>query len=92
MAGMAAVPINSFSVMYAKSLNMGMGNWADNGMGIGNYRLGMGGVQTLVYFCSLCLAYPLGSLVDRFHTLRISIAATAVYAVVTGLAEWVELL
>ena len=81
LAALAANPINSWSVMYAKQLSLGMGNWDVRGIGFGEYRLGYGGIMTLTYVFSLCLAYPLGSLVDRFHPLRVAITAMLLYAV-----------
>jgi len=77
--GAAAVPINAWSILYAKQLNVGLGNWDAAGLGIGQYRLGYGGIMTLTYLCSLCLAYVIGSLVDRLHALRVTIAAVALY-------------
>jgi len=66
LAGLAFTPFNLFSILYAKSL----------GMGITDY----GKYQALTYAISLCLSYPLGALSDRFHPLRMTIAAIALYA------------
>ncbi len=68
------LPINLFSVLYAKSLKMDMnvyGNWI-----------------TVTYLFSLFAAYPLGSLVDRFHSLRIAMAAMLLYAVSVGIGSF----
>ena len=45
-----------------------------------DYRLGYGGIITLTYICSLSLAYPLGSLVDRLGAMRMAIFAMILYA------------
>ncbi|MCE0499544.1 MAG: MFS transporter [Methylacidiphilales bacterium] len=56
---------NLYSVFYAKSLSMDMTTY--------------GKCITLTFFISLCLSYPLGILVDRFHPLRVSIFVLALY-------------
>jgi MFS family permease len=65
----AFIGINHFSVYYAKSLSMDMTIY--------------GKCLAITYTCSLILSYPLGMLADRFHPLRTSIAALALYALVT---------
>ncbi len=65
---LANAPVNSFSVFYAKSLEMGMDTY---GKGI-----------ALTYVFSLVLAYPLGSLADRLHPLRLGLWTTCLYGVV----------
>ena len=67
LSGMCFVPINMFSSLFAHSLDISMKRY-------GNY------VGTC-YIISLCLAYPLGVLVDRFHPLRMVILALALYAI-----------
>jgi MFS family permease len=62
---LANVPVNSFSVFYAKSL----------GMDIADY----GKCLAVTYVISLVLAYPLGVLADRFHPLRMGIWTTIIY-------------
>jgi len=69
LAGLAFGPVNSFSLFYAKSIGMSTGSY-------GKYL-------ALTYACSLVLSYPLGSLADRFHPLRISIVCMLLYAAVT---------
>lgn len=86
LAAMAASPVNAWSLLYAKSLSLDLDKWSANGIGFGSYRLGYGGIITLTYICSLTLAYPLGMLVDRFHTIRVSIGAMILYA----LALWIS--
>lgn len=70
VATLAFVPINVFSIFYAKSLNMDMAYY--------------GKLIAMSYMVSLGLAYPLGSLVDRFHPLRVGILAMVLYAVTTA--------
>jgi len=53
IGGAAFAPINAFSLLYAKSLGMTTEAY--------------GKWIFWTYVCSLALAYPLGSLVDRFH-------------------------
>lgn len=59
-------PVNSFSIFYAKSLDMSMETY-------GKYI-------AVSYLCSLILAYFLGSMADRFHPLRMGIVTIALYA------------
>ena len=65
LAMLAAGPVNSFSVFYAKSV----------GMSIDSY----GKCLALTYTISLVLSYPLGSLADRFHPLRVGIVFSLLY-------------
>jgi Na+/melibiose symporter-like transporter len=69
MGGMAAVPINLFSIPFCKSLGITMARF-------GKY-------SALTYVISLCLAYFLGALVDRFHPLRLGIFSLMLYAIAT---------
>lgn len=69
LAVLAAGPVNSFSVFYAKSIGMDLGAY-------GKY-------VALTYAISFCLAYLLGWLADRFHPLRITMTAVGLYAIVT---------
>ncbi|MES2308468.1 MAG: MFS transporter [Verrucomicrobiota bacterium] len=62
---LAAGPVNTFSVFYAKSV----------GMTVDEY----GKCVALTYAISLSLAYFLGMAADRFHPLRISIVVTVLY-------------
>jgi MFS family permease len=68
LASLSNLPFNLYSVFYAKSIGMDMAIYWD--------CLG------LTYIFSLALSYPLGSLADRFHPLRIGIAVLAAYALV----------
>jgi MFS family permease len=60
------VPVNLFSVFYAKSIDLDMGVY--------------GKLLALSYTVSLGLAYFLGWAADRFHPLRAGMAAIALYA------------
>jgi MFS family permease len=67
-AGLAAQPFNLYSVFYAKSIGMEMSVYFK--------------CLALTYCFSLVVTYSIGSLADRFHPLRVTIVALAVYAVV----------
>jgi MFS family permease len=67
LAGLALGPVNSFSVLYAKQLGVDMQTY--------------GYYQAFFFSCSIVLAYGLGWLADRFHPLRLSMAAMAFYGV-----------
>ena len=69
-AAVAFLPVNVFSIPYANHLEVSMDTY--------------GKFLTLTYLISLVLAYPLGWLADRFHPLRVSIAALIGYVLVTG--------
>lgn len=64
------MPINVFSINWAKQLNLDMGYY--------------GKLIAGSYLVSLCLAYPLGSLVDRFHSVRVGLVALTLYAISTA--------
>jgi Na+/melibiose symporter-like transporter len=64
--GLSTGPFNIYSVYYAQSVSMSMDTY--------------GKCLALTYGCSLCLAYPLGVLADRFHPLRVSLVVMAFYA------------
>ncbi|MEI8312053.1 MAG: MFS transporter, partial [Verrucomicrobiota bacterium] len=66
LGGMSTGPFNLYSVFYAKSLSMDMGMY--------------GKCLALTYCISLCLSYPIGALVDRFHPLRVSMIVLVLYA------------
>ena len=65
----AFAPVNLFNIFFAKSIAMNLGSF-------GKYL-------ALTYVISICLAYGLGSLADRFHPLRVSLFSIALYACVT---------
>lgn len=65
-AALAAGPVNSFSIFYAKSIGMSMETYGKYG--------------AVTYAISLSLAYFLGLFADRFHPLRVGIGVMAVYA------------
>ncbi|MGC4030976.1 MAG: hypothetical protein QM754_04415 [Tepidisphaeraceae bacterium] len=81
LTSLAANPINSWSIVYAKQLSLSMDRWDEGGIGIGTFKLGYGGIIAITYVFSLFLAYPIGALVDRFHPLRVAITAMLVYGV-----------
>jgi MFS family permease len=64
---LASAPVNSFSVLYARSLGMGMGTY--------------GKLLVATYVVSFILSFVLGWLADRFHPLRVGMVALALYAV-----------
>jgi hypothetical protein len=68
IAMLAAGPVNTFSLYAAQS----------TGMSVDSY----GKYLALTYTISLCLAYLLGSLADRFHPLRVGMFAIGLYGVV----------
>lgn len=68
------MPINVFSINWAKQLNIDMGYY--------------GKLVAGSYLVSLCLAYPLGALVDRFHSVRVGLVALIIYAISTAWGAW----
>jgi len=72
LVSMASVALNSFYVLYAKSLGMDMAT-------LGKY----GAAQLLL---SLLQAYPVGWLADRFHPLRLTIVSLVLLAIATAVA------
>lgn len=67
LSALSLQPINLFSLYYAKAINMSVGDY--------------GKCLALTYIISLVMAYPLGSLADRFHPLRMVMVVLGVYAV-----------
>lgn len=67
LSAVAIMPINLFSAIYAKQLDVSTRQ----------YGIYMG----VTYCCSLILAAPLGYVVDKAHALRVSLGMMAVYAV-----------
>lgn len=70
LAHLTFLPINLFSIRYAKALNMDMGFY--------------GKLIAASYAVSLVIAYPLGMLVDRFHALRAARVAMFLYVIASG--------
>jgi MFS family permease len=68
LGGLSSMPFNTYAIFYAES--------------VGLSEDGYGKCITLTYACSFFLAYPLGSLADRFHPLRVTLVGQAVYAAV----------
>lgn len=69
LGALATLPIGLFFIYYAKSVNLDMATW-------GKY-------STLMLFFSLLQAYPLGWLADKFHPIRMTLVALALYAIAT---------
>lgn len=65
LVGLATIPVSIYTIFYAISINMSMATY--------------GRCYSLSFAISLCLAYPLGALVDRFHPLRMTIVALGLY-------------
>lgn len=70
LAGLTFTPINLFSVYAAEHF--------------GQTMTGYGRLITITYACSFVLAYPLGWMADRFHTIRVGLGALIAYALVMG--------
>lgn len=68
LGNLAGGPVNSFSVLYAKSIGMDM--------------IAYGRLLVATYVVSFILSFGLGWLADRFHPLRVGMAALALYAAV----------
>ena len=64
-AGLAFAPVNSFCMFYAQSMEIPMANY--------------GRFLAITYGISLFLAYGIGFLADRFHPLRVGLAALGLY-------------
>jgi MFS family permease len=67
MGGVIALPVNTFSVFYAKSVGLNMDRYGE--------------LLVITYCFSLALSYLLGWMADRFHPLRIGLAALVLYAI-----------
>jgi MFS family permease len=67
LAYVTFTPVNLFSLLYAKQINVSMGTY--------------GHLLAYSYFISFFLASPLGWLVDRAHTLRVTMATLLIYGV-----------
>ncbi len=68
------LPINTFSLPYAKSLGISMESY-------GRYL-------AITYTVSLCLAYFIGWLADKFHPLRVSLVALGIYVFTSFVGLW----
>lgn len=69
MGSLSFIPVNAFAIPYANSLGMDMTAY--------------GHCLAVTYGISLCLAYFLGWMADRFHPMRVSMVSLAGYIVVT---------
>ncbi|AOS44769.1 Major Facilitator Superfamily protein [Lacunisphaera limnophila] len=67
LANLAFMPVNTFGLYAAKGYQLSMETY-------GRYLV-------VTYICSFTLAFPLGWLADRFHALRVGLAALLLYAV-----------
>ncbi len=67
LGGLMALPVNTFSVFYAKSLGLTMDRYGE--------------LLVITYCFSLVLSYVLGWMADRFHPLRLGLAALVLYAI-----------
>lgn len=77
LANVAFVPVNLFSIYAAKSFGMSMDLY-------GKYLV-------VTFITSFLLAFPLGWLADRFHPLRIGLAALLLYAVLMAIGfVWIH--
>ncbi|MEZ0217694.1 MAG: MFS transporter [Rariglobus sp.] len=66
LGNLAGGPVNSFSVLYAKSIGMDMTAY--------------GKLLVATYVASFTLSFGIGWLADRFHPLRVGMVALALYA------------
>lgn len=65
LGALALGPVNTYSIFHGRSVGMSDGLYGKS--------------LALSYFFSLLLAYPIGIVADRFHPLRIGIAALVLY-------------
>lgn len=72
LAALAFLPVNMFSIPYSQAIEMPDAIY--------------GKLVALTYVCSLVLAWPLGWLVDKAHSLRLSLLTMAIYGVAMLLA------
>jgi MFS family permease len=68
-AGLAAVPVNTFSIPFNDQIGATLQQYGD--------------YLTFTFFISLCLAYPLGFLVDRTHPLPLGLISLFLYFLAT---------
>lgn len=68
LANLTGGPANSFSIFYAKSLDMDMSAY--------------GRLLVVTYVISFALSFVLGWLADRFHPIRVGMVALGLYGVV----------
>lgn len=67
ISGLSTVPVNLFSVFYAKSLDVSMEDY--------------GRFIAITFVISLLISWSIGSMADRFHPLRMCMASLLLYAV-----------
>lgn len=66
LGSLASGPVNSFSVLYARSIGMDMGAY--------------GKLLVATYIVSFVLSFALGWLADKFHPLRLGLVTLGLYA------------
>lgn len=69
LAQVVFIPVNAFSLFFAKSVGMSLDAY--------------GKALAIGMLCTMILSYPLGSIADRFHPLRIGIATLILYFVLS---------
>jgi MFS family permease len=68
LGGVAGAPINSFSIFFAKSLNLSMQTY--------------GQLLVVTFSISFALSFVMGWLADKFHPLRVGVVTLGLYAAV----------
>jgi maltose/moltooligosaccharide transporter len=74
LGGLASAPVNTFSVFYAKSMNINMTDY--------------GHLLVITYCFSIVSAYFIGWAADKFHPVRLGIISLAVYATAMLWGGW----
>lgn len=74
LGALAGGPVNTFSVFYAQSLGMSMERY--------------GKLLAATFVISFLLSFVLGWLADRFHPLRVGMAALVLYAATMAWGTW----
>ena len=72
LANLAFNPFYTFSMFYARSVGMSLDQFGKFG--------------ALSLFCSLVISYPIGSLADRIHPLRVAMISLILYVLLAGWA------
>jgi len=72
LANLAFNPFYTFSLFYARSVGMSLDQFGKFG--------------ALSLFCSLAISYPIGSLADRIHPLRVALISLILYVLLAGWA------
>ncbi|MBU3664999.1 MAG: SLC45 family MFS transporter [Chthoniobacterales bacterium] len=72
LANLAFNPFYTFSLFYARSVGMSLDQFGKCG--------------AISLLCSLIISYPIGSLADRIHPLRVALISLVLYVVLAGWA------